>query len=71
MLTIFKDNQQGTQFFNKTGLTLKHLRKCTILLAKGTRSPVEFYLLIPLWELDEWAEVLLELYKEMEKKGGK
>jgi len=40
-------------------------------LAKGTRSPVEFYLLIPLWELDEWAEVLLELYKEMEEKGGK
>jgi len=28
-------------------------------------------LLLPLWELDEWAEALLELYKEMEKKGGK
>lgn len=52
-------------------MTLKRLRKCTILLAKGTRSPIEFYLLIPLLELDEWAEALLELYKEMEKKGGR
>jgi hypothetical protein len=42
-----------------------------ILLAKGTRSQVDFYLSLPLWELNEWAEALVELEEEIEKKGGK
>jgi hypothetical protein len=40
-------------------------------LAKGSHTPVAYYLEIPLPELDEWAEALIELYREIEKKGGK
>lgn len=51
-------------------MTLQSLRKCTILLAKGTRSPIDFYLCMPLWELDEWAGALMAVYKEIAGEGG-